>query len=135
MDRSTTISQLTDYFAQRQDVIAAYLFGSVARDQSRASSDVDVGVLLRAGKPKAIGDYDGVFSMQDELEDRLGRRVDVVVLNGAPLDLLHRIPRDGVRVLDREPLQRMDFELQARTQYFDFLPLLLRYRESVLRRA
>ncbi len=135
MNRTSAIDTLTSYFAQRNDVLAAYLFGSVARGEDHAASDVDVGVLLRAGKPAAIVDFDVVFAMQDELEERLGCHVDVVVMNGAPLDLLHRILRDGARLLDREPLLRMEFELQARTQYYDFLPLLLRYRETVLRRA
>lgn len=135
MNRSSAIATLTAYFVGREDVVAAYMFGSVARDEGRATSDVDVAVLLRAGEPSTLDDYDGVFEMGEQLEERLGRNVDVVAMNGAPLDLLHRILRDGVRVLDREPLVRMEFELQVRTQYFDFLPLLLRYREAVLRRA
>ena len=56
-------------------------------------------------------------------------------MNGAPLDLLHRVLRDGILVLDRDPLRRAEFELAARTQYMDFLPVLLRYRSMVLRGA
>lgn len=129
MDRDTTIQTLTDYFAGRDEVVAAYLFGSVAR----TTSDADVGVLLRDGKPGTLEGFDPVFVIQDELESRCGGAVDVIVMNGAPLDLLHRSLRDGVLVLDRDPLRRMEFELQARMEYLDFLPLLLRYRQSVLR--
>ncbi len=135
MDRAATIDHLLRYFATRDDVVVAYLFGSIARGEGRESSDADVAVLLRDGKLEAIADFDRVFEMQDRLAARLGRDVDVVVMNGAPLDLLHRVLRDGVRVLDRDPLARMEFELQVRTQYFDFLPILLRYRDAVLRRA
>ena len=135
MDRAAIVDHLTRYFAGREDVIAAYLFGSVARGESRASSDVDIAVLLRDGKPATIADFDRVFEMQEQLGALVRRNVDIVAMNEAPLDLLHRVLRDGVRVLDRDPLARMEFELQVRTQYFDFLPILLRYRESVLRRA
>ncbi len=135
MNRAAIVDDLTTYFAGREDVVAAYLFGSIARGEGRESSDADVAVLLRNGKPEVIADFDRVFEMQEQLAARLGRSVDVVVMNAAPLDLLHRVLRDGVRVLDRDPLERMEFELQARTQYFDFLPILLRYREAVLRRA
>lgn len=133
MDRAAIIETLTDYFAGRHEVVAAYLFGSVARGEARTGSDVDIGVLLRDGKPGTLEEFDVVFVIQDELERRCACAVDVVVMNGAPLDLLHRILRDGVLLLDREPLRRMEFELQTRTSYFDFLPLLLRYRQTVLR--
>jgi hypothetical protein len=43
--------------------------------------------------------------------------------------------RDGVLVVDNDPARRAEFEVQVRTQYFDFLPLLLRYRQRVLRGA
>ncbi len=135
MDRSAVIDTLRDYFAGRRDVVAAYLFGSVARGDARADSDVDVAVLLAAGEPADTAGYDAWFALQDDLEERLHQRVDLVAMNGAPLDLLHRVLRDGVRVVDNDPERRAEFELQVRTQYLDFLPLLLRYRQRVLRGA
>jgi uncharacterized protein len=135
MDRAAVIATLSEYFAGRADVIAVYLFGSVARGDATARSDVDVAVLLAAGEPRQPSDYDSVFAMQDDLEERLRRRVDVIVANAAPLDLLHRVLRDGVLVSDAEPRRRQEFELNVRTQYFDFLPLLLRHRQIVLRSA
>ena len=135
MDRSAAIDTLRDDFAGRRDVVAAYLFGSVARGDARADSDVDVAVLLAAGEPADTAGYDAWFALQDDLEERLHRRVDLVAMNGAPLDLLHRVLRDGVRLVDNDPERRAEFEVQVRTQYLDFLPLLLRYRERVLRGA
>lgn len=135
MDRSAVIDTLRHYFVDRRGVVAAYLFGSVARGQARADSDVDVAVLLTAGEPNSSAAFDELFALQDDLEERLHRRVDLVAMNGAPLDLLHRVLRDGVLVCDADPGRRAEFELQVRTQYFDFLPLLLRYRQHVLRGA
>jgi predicted nucleotidyltransferase len=135
MDRSAVIDTLRDCFAGRRDVVAAYLFGSFARGDARADSDVDVAVLLAAGEPADTAGYDALFALQDDLEERLRRRVDLVAMNGAPLDLLHRVLRDGVRLVDNDPERRAEFELQVRTQYLDFLPLLLRYRQRVLRGA
>lgn len=48
MDRAQAESLSRRYFDDRDDVAAAYLFGSVARGAARPSSDVDVGVLLFA---------------------------------------------------------------------------------------
>lgn len=135
MDRSAVIDSLRGFFAGRNEVVAAYLFGSVARGEARANSDVDVAVLLAAGEPADAKSHDALFALQDDLEERLHRRVDLVAMNGAPLDLLHRVLRDGVLVGDADPARRAEFEVQVRTQYLDFLPLLLRYRQRVLRGA
>ncbi len=56
--------------------------------------------------------------------------VHVVVLNGAPVDLTHRILRDGIILLDRDPAARTRFEVRARNAWFDLQPILHRYREA-----
>lgn len=132
LEASTIIDTLRRYFANRGEVIAAYLFGSVARGDSHATSDVDVGVLLARGRMRTLEDYEPVFTIQNDLERLLGRKVDVVPMNHAALDLLHRILRDGTVVHDRDPRQRVAFELKTRTEYFDWLPILRRYRRTVL---
>jgi hypothetical protein len=54
--------------------------------------------------------------------------VQVIVLNDAPPDLVHRVLRDGVLVLDRDPPLRVHFEVRARNEYFDVKPFLDQYR-------
>lgn len=132
MERDSVIEALQRYFGGRTDVIAAYLFGSVARGEARPSSDVDVGVILRAGKPKDLDAYGKVVDMQSDLEEALRCDVDVVPMNQAPPDLLHRILRDGVCVRDSDTMARVAFELHARNEYFDLLPILQYYRRTVL---
>jgi hypothetical protein len=55
--------------------------------------------------------------------------VQVVVLNTAPPDLIHRVLRDGKLVLDRDPSIRIAFEIKARNEFFDMQPILDRYRK------
>lgn len=108
------------------DLVAAYLFGSVARDTASDSSDIDIGVLLRSIPAGRLGDSQ--FGLEGTLEKSLGRQVQVVVLNGAPPDLIHRVLRDGRLLLDRDPSSRIRFEVKSRNEYFDVLPFLNRYR-------
>lgn len=110
-------------------VVAAYLFGSEARGQAGADSDVDVAVLLEAEPDPTL---DGLrLDLRDALEEKLRRPVDLVVLNRVPVDLVHRVLRDGRLVLDADPSVRVEFEVRARNEYFDLLPILREYRESV----
>jgi predicted nucleotidyltransferase len=130
MDGAAIERELQRFFAAdrpaARGITAAYLFGSVARGEARAGSDVDVAVLTAAGPPPGL---DGLYlALADALEQHLGRRVQVVVLDRAPLDLVHRVLRDGRLLLDRDPSRRIAFEVRARREYFDLQPILRRYR-------
>jgi len=106
--------------------VCAWLFGSVARGDDHAGSDVDVAVLFRERLPATL---DGCgFAIAGRLEAALQRPVDLIVINGKPADLVHRVLRDGRLLLDDEPSARVRFEVTARREYFDVLPYLREYR-------
>lgn len=62
----------------------------------------------------------------------LRRPVQVVNLNRAPVDLIHRIFRDGRILLDGDRSARIAFEVKKRNEYFDLLPILGRYRRLAI---
>lgn len=107
-------------------VVAAYLFGSQARGDARPDSDVDVAVLYGEAPPRTLAGQP--FDTEDELAGALGRPVQLVVLNTASPDLVHRVLRDGILVVDRDRSARIRFEVAARNAYFDLKPFLDRYR-------
>ncbi len=118
---------LKEFFsAADRKVSVAYLFGSVATGKATEASDVDVGVLYAQDPARTL---DGLpLDLEGDLEQLLGRHVQVVALNRAPVDLIHRVLRDGHLVLDADPSLRIRFEVKSRNEYFDLLPMLERYR-------
>jgi hypothetical protein len=107
-------------------VIAVYLFGSQARVDARPDSDIDVAVLLSgSGHGTLVGP---LTELSGRLERVLGRTVDLIDLRTAPPDLVHRVLRDGELLLERDPDERVAFEVRSRNEYFDLLPHLERYR-------
>lgn len=64
---------VADYF-KNQPVLKAWLFGSFSRGDETADSDVDIIVLLDKSNPIGLK----FFGMWSELEELLGRRVDLV---------------------------------------------------------
>jgi predicted nucleotidyltransferase len=121
------LDTLRRHFAAHTDgIVAVYLYGSVARGTARADSDVDVAILFAHAPPATLQ------GLPTEHEDRLTkatrRPVQIVVLNEAPPDLVHRILRDSILVCEHDRAARVRFEVRARNEYFDLLPILRRYR-------
>jgi predicted nucleotidyltransferase len=108
------------------DVVAVYLYGSRARGTARPGSDLDLAVLLSA--PPASTLRSVARDIEDVVERTLRIPVEAVVLNRAPADLVHRVLRDGILVLDRDRASRLRFEVRARNEYFDLAPLRRLYR-------
>lgn len=134
MDRDRLAHEIAQVFAARnEDAAAVYLFGSVARGEDRPDSDVDVAVLY--GKPVEPGLAGLKLALAGDLEARLGRRVDLVVLDNQSPDFIHRILRDGVLVIESNRSARIRFEVTARNEYFDVLPRLREYRSARRRHA
>ena len=130
MDTATSVERLRRAFTGRERGVAAvYLFGSVARGESRSGSDLDVAVLLEPAPER--GTYDSLrLDLRVELESELGREIDFVVLNHAPPDLVHRVLRDAVLVIEPDPSARVRFEVRARNEYWDLKPYLDQYRRA-----
>lgn len=129
MDSNQLIAGLRQAFAAvDEDIVCAYLFGSHARGDAGSASDVDVAVLFRRA-PRAT--LDGLhFDLAGTLESLLHRPVDLVILNSAPADLVHRVLRDGILVAENDRSSRIRFEVNTRNEYFDMAPLRARYRAS-----
>ena len=117
--------QLERYFATRAadgNVVAVWLFGSVARGDDGDRSDVDVAVLYRRDPQRT---FDALpLRLEGEIERLLGRRAEVVCLNLAPVDLCARVLRDGVLLVDQDPALRIGFEVRTRNLWFDLQPVL-----------
>lgn len=87
------LTALRNALASRDDVRLAVVFGSHARAEATAESDVDL--AIRGGADR--------FRLAAELSEALGREVDVVPLDTDDLVLLNEIVRDGRLVIEREP--------------------------------
>ncbi len=122
---------LTEALVRRPDVLAAWLYGSEARGSARASSDVDVAVLL--AEPPAPGLEGCRFDLAGDLTEACGRVVDLVVLDRASADLVHRVLRDGVLLVERDRSRRIAFETRRRAEYLDLAPVRRAVRRLAVR--
>ena len=74
MSTQTMQQTIAEYF-KTQPVLKAWFFGSFARGEEREDSDVDI--LVKFDRTLPIGLF-AYVRMNRELEERLGRKVDLV---------------------------------------------------------
>ena len=99
----------------RDPVIAAYLFGSQARGTAGPLSDVDVAIWSASG----LGAADELELLSYASAAVGSSDVDLVVLDQAPVLLRHRVLREAVRLVDRQPAERVRREARTLSEYLD----------------
>jgi predicted nucleotidyltransferase len=131
---SSDVERIRPLLAGHPEILEAYLFGSLARGDAGAHSDVDLAVYVdRAAIPEAPFGY--VAALTAELMRLLGRNdVDVVLLNDAPPLLYHRVLRDGRRLFSRDLPATTRREGYALSRYCDYVPQLRKIEAAQRRR-
>ena len=96
MDKRTMIQKIAEYF-KTQPVLKAWLFGSFARGEETATSDVDILVELDPTQPVGMK----FFGMFEDLKELLGRPVDLVVNRSLASFARESVERDKLLIYER----------------------------------
>jgi predicted nucleotidyltransferase len=93
---------------------ALWLFGSQARGEARADSDVDLAALFPRPMPA-----DALLAARLDLGELLERDVDLVDLRRASPILGRQVLREGRLLSDRDPADRHVFAMLLPSRYVD----------------
>jgi predicted nucleotidyltransferase len=116
------IERMRPVLARDPRVAVAWLFGSAARGDMRAESDVDVGIVFHRGVARAERSL-ALADLASRLEVATAPHpVDVVALEDQGHVFVHRALRDGRRIVVNDEERRVDFESDALVWYLDFKP-------------
>lgn len=110
---------LKSYFQTRNDVMMAFLFGSAARGMATRRSDVDVAIYL-------VNKYsiEDINHIAVELENLLGKDVDLIVLNQANASIAWAALR-GIPILIRDRAFYLRYMLDVSREAEDFREWIL----------
>jgi predicted nucleotidyltransferase len=114
---------LVEFLATQPDIVAAYLFGSLAQGRATPRSDIDIAVLLTRVPDVLAGECDRQFQLMDDLRRFADRVVDVVILNSASIILQNQILRYGRRLYESDRRARVVFEVRSGQTYVDSKPM------------
>jgi uncharacterized protein len=111
------LGKVRNYFSNRRDVAAAFLFGSYGTQYQTPLSDVDIAVLFIPGEDvnietelKILADLADITEEDD---------INLVVLNKVPLTLQFEVLATG-RLLEKKDLYLEDFHEYVCKRYADF---------------
>ena len=131
------VSPLRGCFRRHPEVLAVYAFGSTVKGKDRRcreldlSSDLDLGVLLSFAVP--LGErWEWWKRLQGELGSKVRQEVDVVILNGASLGVVHEILRTGKRIYEKPGRKFRREEAQLLSEALDFLPTKVWIEEQLV---
>ena len=118
IDISLVHDALASLLADEEDLILAYLFGSVARDSAGFDSDIDIAVLGRQ-----VLNVERRMVLIERIAGITGRAVDLVDLRTSGVLVTREALTEGRRLFCKN--ERAFFELLSRmvTDAEDFLPL------------
>ena len=95
VDTVTSIKKRSLPILKRHAVKRAAIFGSFARGEAKARSDVDFLIEYRS-KNKSLFD---LVDLKSELEDSLGRKVDIITYNSIYWRIREQILSEQVVIL------------------------------------
>lgn len=122
----TRIKKIVDYFSKKPEVAAVYLYGSYARGDARANSDIDLAVLVTdKRKYTGFGIVQVVFAQ--DLSKITDKKVDVVDLDDATVDFAHRVLSESILLISSNDKARIKFEEKTLRVYFDLKPAIEEY--------
>lgn len=99
------------------DIQFAYLFGSAASGRMTPASDVDIAIFLEPSSDE----FAAMLDVLAVASKHLGTdRLDVVVLNSAPLSLAGRVLVGRRVIVDRLPFARQRYESLLIREFADF---------------
>ncbi len=121
MSLKVIADKLSDILTDFATVSLVYLFGSQVDGQVGAMSDYDLAILTDPIEDNATIQA----RFQHAIVQTIGpNKVDVVLLNHAPIDLAYHIISEGKLLYKRDLLTQVEFEAQVLSQYGDYLPVL-----------
>lgn len=125
--------ELTEYFSSKDSIIVAYLFGSTVRGDAGRLSDVDIAVLLEE-KISKKDRFDLELKLMGEIAILIKKnKIDLIVLNEAPLLLSYNIIKSGI-ILKSDETERVKFETKILSMYMDERYYIKRHTEETLKR-
>lgn len=108
---------LINFFAARQEVLFAWLFGSCASGRNNDYSDIDIAIYIK--DLDLIVDVDWYLGLKSEIMALTHQEIDLIILNSAKPLVKHAANMQKVVLLSRDSLFEAEYSLRIIKEYND----------------
>ncbi len=129
MSNQEILQELLIRVQQDEDVLAAFLFGSVAREEQTHFSDVDVCLVLET-KPLRFDPAALSHKRLDYLKDF---SFDIQIFQQLPIYVRRRILKEGRLLFVRDEARLYELAFRTAQAFEDFRPIYLSYLGEIQR--
>jgi len=129
MSSDEMLEKLLARVRQDEDVLAAFLFGSVVRGEQTHFSDTDLCIVLA---PKPLPFEPAALSRKrlDYLKDF---SFDIQIFQQLPIYVRRRVLKEGRILFIRDEARLYELAFRTAQAFEDFRPIYLRYLEEIQR--
>jgi len=117
LDKKLIEKKLKDYFSNKNEIIAVYIFGSFYKQSFNNRSDLDLAVIFKEEIDK-FDKFDIKLKMLADIEDLIKIEVDLVDFENVDLKIKHHI-LDGKLIHCKNNSKRVKLEKQVILNYID----------------
>ena len=111
-------NRITEYFKDRPEVLAVYLFGSYAKGGERRDSDIDLGILLKHESISSENEFHKVYLV--DLTTLFRMDIHIVLMNHAGEGILSQIFKYGKCVVNNSVNELNKFKMMSYSMIADF---------------
>ena len=123
------IEKCKNVLMKYENILFAYIFGSYAKGNMRADSDVDIGIYLK--EEMNIEEY---LKIRMDLTKICKRQVELVVLNAATPLLKYEIYKNNILLFTRDRTIESNYKVKILFEYNDIKRYLeMSYKKTIER--
>lgn len=109
---------IIEFFDNKNEVAAVYLFGSFASGKEKPFSDIDIAILFKTTNKQDQSRYRDQYLV--ELSRLLRKDIHFIILNNAGETVLKQILVKGICLLDKDPCFLSRFKAVAISKITEF---------------
>ncbi len=127
ISKEEVIEELLTKARQDEDVLAVFLFGSVAREEQTDLSDIDLCLVLI---PK-LTPFESTKSYRKRLDYLKDFTFDIQIFQHLPIYVRRRVLREGRILFVRDEALLYELAFRTAQAFEDFRPIYLSYLEEM----
>lgn len=119
---------LKEYFKDKEEILLAFVFGSIVSGHMTEESDIDIAILF-SHKPQ----FQEILNASDEICSAIGREIDLVVLNDSSPIIRMQVLKSGKLIKSKSDAVYNSFFVKTLKEYDDLKYIRKEAEKNILK--